>query len=249
MLRQPLDSPQERHSCEGWSRKDESGCEASSSVSSSRACSHHRHPPRHILIPSHMAMLITIIHIIRLLTMPQTHCPLLSAVVLFLPAPSTIRNSLICFLIKQVLDLQLLGCCVCSVLCVCHCLLLSFNFAFKRFAPSASKGCAVKGSRGQHTAYSESWFRSCCQKCVRSSLHSTFWTADRRTKDRRPCVVIFHFVHNPRPSVALPKFVYVEKSDIPVGKQSVRGRGTGSGGREVLEVEGKGQAASSGSGN
>jgi len=28
----------------------------------------------------------------------------------------------------------------------------------------------------------------------------------------------------------LPKFVYVEKSDIPVGKQSVRGSGTGSGG-------------------
>lgn len=167
----------------------------------------------------------------------------------FPSCPPTIRNSLICFLIKQVLDLQLLGCCVCSVLCVCHCLLLSFNFAFKRFAPSASKGCVVKGSRGQHIAYSESWFRSCCQKCVRSSLHSTFWTADRRTKDRRPCVVIFHFVHNPRPSVALPKFVYVEKSDIPVGKQSVRGRGTGSGGREVLEVEGKGQAASSGSGN
>jgi len=225
MLRQPLDSPQAGNICQGW--RTEGGDEASGSSRTGTLHHHgrpHHHHPHHPTINNASDALLSAVCGGPFPFSPRK------------PTPPNDRNSLICFLIKQVLDLQPVGC-VCCVLCVCHCYLLSFNFAFKRFAPSASKGCAAKGSRGQDT---ESWFRSCCQKCVRSSLHFT----PLHSTFGRPCVVIFHFAHNPAHQ-SHSRNLYMSKSPTFLSEN----RAWAGGWRRRSWTGGESQAASSGSGN
>lgn len=92
--------------------------------------------------------------------------------------------------------------------CVCPCYLLSFNFAFKRFAPSQHQKDA---KRITHTVkvfpcpsprpllYPPLPLLNACGRWRHSTLLAV-------------CVVIFHFAQRSSPH---PKFVYVEKSNIP----------------------------------
>lgn len=92
--------------------------------------------------------------------------------------------------------------------CVCPCYLLSFNFAFKRFAPSQHQKDA---KRITHTVkvfpcpyprplhHPPLPLLNACGRWRHSTLLAV-------------CVVIFHFAQRSSPH---PKFVYVEKSNIP----------------------------------
>lgn len=92
--------------------------------------------------------------------------------------------------------------------CVCPCYLLSFNFAFKRFAPSQHQKDA---KRITHTV------KVFPCPSPRPLLHPPLPLLNACGRWRHStllavCVVIFHFAQRSSPH---PKFVYVEKSNIP----------------------------------